>query len=186
VEIGYNRAAHILLTHFSKIEPRCGGQEPDGRFDQQDLLALSHRQDCPTDVKAAAEFFQDQEQFARLDTAAGILPADSYAGRLDLVAGATEQMESHEALNILCNYADFLIPAGPSNPTLDRSGLNSILHHPETTPDLREAAYFYLSRPEEFQRLDTAAGLGLPADGRIGRQDLHAANRDAHFGLSYY
>ena len=181
-------AAHILLSNMSCLDRKTGGQEPDHSFNQHDLASLSHH--VPRDqaqrmspllvdeLKQAARLFANHpEEFARLDTAAGIMPPDGRAGRLDLTALASQSLSYEDSVHIVADNFPFLDQAaglGSADYRFGRQDLEAAVHRDDTPTELREASYYLLSHPEQFERLGNTAGMGDPRDGYVGTHDIRS------------
>lgn len=183
MELTFARAAHVLLTHYKAIQPDAGADQPDQRFDRNDLVELSARERVPSDLKAAAAYLAQPEHFDRLEVSAGIMPEDGYAGKLDVTVAASQRLDYDQAVDLLGAYGEQLDAAnGRLEGEFGRGELHSVLSQSDTPADLAEAACYFLAHPHQFDNLAFAARQGMPTDGKVGPADIRAAQMSRMYG----
>lgn len=176
MNIPFGQAAHVLLRHYDALRPQAGTDQPNQRFQREDLVELSRRDQVPDELRQAAGFLAQPEQFSRLDTAAGILPPDQFAGRLDVTAAASSRLSYPEAVELLAAHAHLVDNAsgGEQDFLIHRGDMEAAAWRSDLPADCNEAAYYFLANPQDFERLSFAAGKGPRNDGLIGWEDLRA------------
>lgn len=175
MDIKLARAAHTVLTHHNRL-PADG---PDARLSRTDLFDTFMFGNEPPDLASAAFTLHLPGNFQKLDTAAGIGPADGYVGRQDLIAAASQRLSYQEAVEIVAQHGPELDTAaglGRPDGRFGREDLAAVVQG-DRDPALQEAAWFFLSHPQEYRVLENAARLGMPDDGYIGWQDVQSALR---------